>query len=123
MLILAYEEQPLLWTVIAMAFSRKVTPVGGAREDLTKSYSQFSVEMASCRKRHSSWLCRQQIAAAPIRYDKVDIPMTVSIGVTSVLQDEGSLDEALKLADALMYRAKQSGRNCVVSEAIAGPQS
>jgi diguanylate cyclase (GGDEF)-like protein len=66
---------------------------------------------------------RQQIAAAPIRYDKVDIPMTVSIGVTSVLQDEGSLDEALKLADALMYRAKQSGRNCVVSEAIAGPQS
>jgi diguanylate cyclase (GGDEF)-like protein len=63
---------------------------------------------------------RQTIAQSTIHHDGVDIRMTVSIGVTSVLKDGDGLDGAFKLADALMYRAKQSGRNRVASEALSG---
>jgi len=43
------------------------------------------------------------------------IKVTVSIGVTPVLTDAGGIGRALHDADLLMYRAKQSGRNCVVN--------
>ena len=59
---------------------------------------------------------RQQISETMIRHDDRDIALTVSIGVTSVITNGDSLDGAMKLSDALMYRAKQSGRNRVVSE-------
>ena len=41
-------------------------------------------------------------------------PVTVSVGI-GIFPDHGaSGQEALRVADAALYRAKQSGRNCVV---------
>jgi len=48
------------------------------------------------------------------------VGMTVSVGVVSVGHESGAVQKALQEADALMYHAKRSGRNCVVSDARAG---
>jgi len=45
---------------------------------------------------------------------KKDISITVSVGVTSVIGN--SLEAMVNAADELLYKAKQSGRNCVVFE-------
>jgi diguanylate cyclase (GGDEF)-like protein len=63
---------------------------------------------------------RRKIADSTISHDGVTITMTVSIGVTAVPKDGDGLDGAIKLADALMYQAKQAGRNRVASAALAG---
>jgi diguanylate cyclase (GGDEF)-like protein len=41
------------------------------------------------------------------------IPVTASVGVSSVDSDDRVMDDALLRADRAMYRAKNDGRNCV----------
>ncbi len=43
-------------------------------------------------------------------------PVTFSFGIAVFLNSAFNPDEMLKMSDALMYRAKQSGKNCVVTE-------
>jgi diguanylate cyclase (GGDEF)-like protein len=40
--------------------------------------------------------------------------VTISIGVTSVAQDQSSPTDFIKAADERLYQAKQEGRNKVV---------
>lgn len=40
-------------------------------------------------------------------------PVSVSIGVAAISAVDGTLDEAIRSADAAMYAAKAAGRNCV----------
>ena len=44
----------------------------------------------------------------------MDISITMSIGVASLSQDGQSLTDLLDRADQALYRAKDSGRNCVI---------
>jgi diguanylate cyclase (GGDEF)-like protein len=44
-----------------------------------------------------------------------DTNVTASLGVASYPEDGGNLDVILEKADKAMYRAKQKGRNRVVS--------
>ena len=62
---------------------------------------------------------REAFAAHVIQYKGREIRFTVSIGVTSLFQATAGFESALGLADRLMYRAKQTGRNRVVSETEA----
>jgi diguanylate cyclase (GGDEF)-like protein len=60
---------------------------------------------------------RQLVASSPTVFDTREIPVTVSAGVASLVccgerKDKASL---LGLADTRLYRAKQTGRNKVVS--------
>jgi diguanylate cyclase (GGDEF)-like protein len=55
---------------------------------------------------------RQAISHIGLPTDQGSLHVTTSIGVAH-MQDEASLDELLALADAALYRAKQSGRNRV----------
>lgn len=45
------------------------------------------------------------------------IPVTASIGVSSIDKDDRVVDSALERADRALYRAKSDGRNCVRSYA------
>ena len=52
---------------------------------------------------------------------KIDAPvpsLTVSIGVSSLLECATSLQELIHLADIALYQAKQKGRNCVMASTV-----
>lgn len=58
---------------------------------------------------------RKKVADHPFRYQNRDIPVTVSIGVTSSHEFAApSIEELVKTADMRLYQAKQGGRNRVV---------
>lgn len=62
---------------------------------------------------------RTDLANTPILYEGKEINMTVSIGLTSkVIVSDDEKVELLSFADQLLYKAKQSGRNKVVAEAL-----
>lgn len=61
---------------------------------------------------------RIELAAAVKKYNW---PISFSIGVVSFNLPPYNLDEAIKVGDALMYRAKQSGKNTILFEQF--PQS
>jgi diguanylate cyclase (GGDEF)-like protein/PAS domain S-box-containing protein len=58
---------------------------------------------------------RKNVENHLIRFENnVDISITISIGVDSILvEDEVTIDKALARADEALYRAKESGRNNV----------
>lgn len=61
---------------------------------------------------------RERIAATPVAVDLKDggsasIAYTVSIGVTVLRENDPGIEDALRRADAAMYRAKAGGRNRV----------
>lgn len=56
---------------------------------------------------------RAAVASAPVTYEGVAIPVTVSIGLATAFPGDG-IDALLAEADAALYRAKNAGRNRVV---------
>ncbi len=62
---------------------------------------------------------RAEIAQAPfaIGRDGKTIPVTVSVGVSSLQPPHDSVETLLKRADTALYEAKSSGRNRVVAQA------
>lgn len=46
--------------------------------------------------------------------DKLQMSITISIGVSEVLPGESTVDAALSRADQALYAAKRAGRNCVI---------
>ena len=59
---------------------------------------------------------RQHIAAASLEFGPGRIEMTVSIGLTSLLPADCSIEQIVARADALLYSAKNTGRNRVMSD-------
>ncbi|WP_153009459.1 GGDEF domain-containing protein [Shewanella frigidimarina] len=57
---------------------------------------------------------RDVIANINTRFSGHDFTVTVSCGVSSVDKDDLSLDPLIRRADLALYKAKHSGRNCVV---------
>lgn len=55
------------------------------------------------------------IAGNPVAYGDRLIAMTVSIGLTMVTEPDRSIEQIIARADAALYRAKDSGRNKVVT--------
>jgi diguanylate cyclase (GGDEF)-like protein len=53
---------------------------------------------------------------SPVNLDGKLIHSTVSIGVAEANPDDKSLEDILRRADRMMYKAKEAGRNCVVTE-------
>lgn len=55
-------------------------------------------------------------AQTPSNLDGMLIHSTVSVGVAEAQTDDKSFDDVLRRADLMMYKAKEQGRNRVVSE-------
>jgi diguanylate cyclase (GGDEF)-like protein len=60
--------------------------------------------------------CRRQIEDSPIPFEDKTIRVTISIGIAAFPSDEEqTLTALISSADAALYKAKSSGRNCVVA--------
>ncbi|PWF47947.1 sensor domain-containing diguanylate cyclase [Massilia glaciei] len=59
---------------------------------------------------------QQRLAAAPLVDDGRTFAVTVSIGVSAMRPEDQGVDAALYRADMALYRAKERGRNCVVTD-------
>lgn len=59
---------------------------------------------------------QQMWEQSPVNLDGELIHSTISIGVAEVSPDDKSLDDLLRRADKMLYRAKQNGRNRVEGE-------
>ncbi|MCX7194077.1 MAG: diguanylate cyclase [Proteobacteria bacterium] len=55
---------------------------------------------------------RERVAHSAVKFNDAVIVFTISIGITRLAS--GSLDDMLKIADANLYAAKESGRNRIV---------
>ena len=61
---------------------------------------------------------RQQTEAAPFKYGKVLLDITVSIGIGIIGEQTRSIDDVLLAADKSLYQVKRTGRNgCLLSAA------
>lgn len=58
---------------------------------------------------------RKSMEEKVIHYQDQEFTVTVSIGVTSVKEEESDIEAILERADCLLYKAKHKGRNCFVS--------
>ena len=57
------------------------------------------------------------LADKPFNYEGSEIKLTASAGVsTAVIQDEEQAQTLFKFADSLLFKAKQTGRNKVISQ-------
>jgi len=58
---------------------------------------------------------RHEVEAMKVIYDETHIPLTVSLGVSSIVPELGTPEEAfIERADNNLYKAKHNGRNQVV---------
>jgi diguanylate cyclase (GGDEF)-like protein len=60
-------------------------------------------------------LVRCKLEEAPVRWNDIDVPVTASFGLTAAHPGELDVKGLIGRADAALYRAKQSGRNCIFS--------
>jgi len=59
---------------------------------------------------------RQVWETSPVNLDGELIHSTMSIGVAEVISEDRSLEDLLRRADRMLYKAKDAGRNRVASE-------
>jgi diguanylate cyclase (GGDEF)-like protein len=77
---------------------------------------EFFIAFAGCDREQ---LCeraesiRKAICDEPVKVDKGEIQVTLSIGAVVAEAGEGSVSEAIAVADVALYRAKDAGRNRV----------
>jgi diguanylate cyclase (GGDEF)-like protein len=65
---------------------------------------------------------RRTVAAMDVRHEQSSFRLTVSIGVAQVAEGDANIDSVWQMADRLLYRAKEQGRNCVISD-MQAPES
>lgn len=58
---------------------------------------------------------RLAVSADPVETQAGPIPVTISVGLTRLEPGDASLDELLARADHALYRAKEAGRNRVIT--------
>jgi diguanylate cyclase (GGDEF)-like protein len=83
---------------------------------------EFGILMPETAVPHAAGLAerlRSAIALLPVPVEDRAVSVTVSIGVAPVPNHTSGIEHAMRIADELLYQAKQRGRNCVV---VADPQ-
>ena len=78
---------------------------------------EFAIGVADSTLHEATMLAdrlREKIEANPLKLNELALPLTVSIGVTS-LQEGDTIDKLFQRADRYLYEAKVSARNKVVA--------
>jgi len=57
----------------------------------------------------------QTVAAHPVQIGSIEVPVTVSIGLSSTAEVGFDPDSLIATADSGLYRAKAGGRNQVIA--------
>lgn len=79
---------------------------------------EFAAVLVGTDEKNTRTTCKrliEQIAKLQIRTPQKTVNMTVSVGFTMRSADDISIDSLLKRADDALYKAKNSGRNQIVS--------
>ena len=64
---------------------------------------------------------RKSIETSIFDFEENQIPVTISLGIASLTEEDEDIDKLLAIADARLYLAKQKGRNCIcASDKTAG---
>ncbi len=100
---------------LAMEIKRRIR-----REDILARYGgeEFAIilpELDNASATHFGEKIRRIASEANFRFDETDIPVTVSVGVTTLEPAVRDSATFIKRVDEKLYRAKSNGRNCVVS--------
>jgi diguanylate cyclase (GGDEF)-like protein len=66
---------------------------------------------------------RAQVEKHLIRHNKLELKVTISVGVASLRDTDSGVDTLLKRADDALYAAKRRGRNCVCVSDVAIPST
>ncbi len=59
---------------------------------------------------------RKRVEALDIHHHDCAIKITISIGASLSLKDDMSIDDVLQRSDSALYRAKENGRNRIISD-------
>ncbi len=92
------------------------------REDVLARYGgeEFAVVLPEIDLAGASTLAekiRKLVEAHAFVFEEAPIPLTVSLGVAALDETVASSDDFIKAADERLYRAKEAGRNRVMSDA------
>ncbi len=103
---------------VLVAFSRLINTclrevdiaarIGGEEFVLVLANTQLNAAYSVCQRISEKWLAETS-SNAP------NIPLTLSTGIAEFKFTE-TIEETLERADALLYEAKNNGRNCIVIE-------
>lgn len=63
---------------------------------------------------------RKAIGDAPMKFDGISFTVTASLGIAPVTAECRGIDDAIKVADAALYKAKEGGRNRTVAGSPQG---
>jgi diguanylate cyclase (GGDEF)-like protein len=78
---------------------------------------EFLIGLPGCNGRQlykRAEAIRLAVAHEPVRAGRIEIPITVSIGAVVGSAKRRTMSDLLAAADAALYKAKDSGRNCTV---------
>jgi diguanylate cyclase (GGDEF)-like protein len=90
-----------------------------SKEDIFARYGgeEFILAVTHCNVADVKGIAeriRNQIEQTPLHYNNIDVQLTVSVGVSKL--GSGAITEDIEIADKMLYRAKNEGRNKVVFE-------
>lgn len=105
---------------VLVEFSKRIAPLLDA-DDIFSRYGGEEFAVVMCENDHRDALeladtIRAVIGTKTFETDSGDVPVTVSIGITSVTGSERRMPDPsvlIQQADEMLYCAKQAGRDCV----------